>query len=662
MGDLVVVEGTRNSPRWGVSPGPWLWATPLRILMVIDGRINTDWGHFDFGLGPVLETLATTFPWWVKTEVRVASRDGSPGFVGVGSGITYNGFRFTQPGFDIDEYDQIWFFGDHPGEGSDATVDDGVIDDPLFSPLSDAELGVVARWMDEGGGVFATGDHGLLGASMCSRIPRVGTMRRWTHAQGVPRKDGPLRHETLRYVPGTIASDWEGDRFPQFIRPVYRGSPFGPIFTKLAPHPLLCSSMGPIDEFPDHMHEGEVVPDADVDLGRTYDFAGYRRVEYPSQPSFRPRPQVIAHGVTTNDDAPPKQFGLISVYDGDPVSRGRVVVDSTWHHWLSMNLLGFRAAHPIAYQKMQAYYRNVALWLATPLQRASMLFAATFGAIAGSAPMAFQLGMGPWEIGEKALDVLGRSAPQCLVDELVGVFVGHMADRSSGRELDVPPAEPTWSALPSELVGRAIVGGIGSSLLELISEQRIARATGERPEMDPDAIRRHGVEGAALGRRLLLEALARAQEETAELYGRLAESSGMLDAEAISVPIERMPLRVVAERPTNPEDRGRVGGARGILRVRAGDVALAETAVDIGVTQTSAASPEWAAVEFVAYGGEEVAVELLVSTGPSASSPPVLFSGVLAGAPSGWLGWHRFRAAHPVDLWFRVELVNGPAG
>ena len=34
--------------------------------------------------------------------------------------------------------------------------------------MTDGELKVLAEWMDAGGGVFATGDHAYLGASMCS--------------------------------------------------------------------------------------------------------------------------------------------------------------------------------------------------------------------------------------------------------------------------------------------------------------------------------------------------------------------------------------------------------------------------------------------------------------------------------------------------------------
>ena len=45
---------------WGVTAGPALWPTALRILFVIDGRINTSFDPHSFGLGYVLRRFATT--------------------------------------------------------------------------------------------------------------------------------------------------------------------------------------------------------------------------------------------------------------------------------------------------------------------------------------------------------------------------------------------------------------------------------------------------------------------------------------------------------------------------------------------------------------------------------------------------------------------------
>ena len=58
-----VVEPTREDLRrsWGITPGYWLFPTPIKILFVIDGRIDLSTGQFAFGLGFVLDTLRAPF-------------------------------------------------------------------------------------------------------------------------------------------------------------------------------------------------------------------------------------------------------------------------------------------------------------------------------------------------------------------------------------------------------------------------------------------------------------------------------------------------------------------------------------------------------------------------------------------------------------------------
>jgi hypothetical protein len=522
VGDAEDARRVTAATGWGIGHVWWLWATQVRILIVKDGRITASSDSMDFGLGPVLDTLSDgSFAWWVRFFVAVVDRD--------------DGFRFTQSGFNFDDVDQVWFFGDWPGLDANAsTVTDDIIGHPQYSPLDDDELRLLAEWMDRGGGVFAAGDHTLLGASMCSRIPRVRTMRKWTHAQGVPSFNDADRHETLQHGPGSILA-WEGDRYPQRISPVYRSHFAHPLVFEAAPHPLLCGQNGILDRFPDHMHEGVVVEDDDVELDEPLGIPGYAGVEYPPFPEVfdpttavepglvrpRPRPHVIAHGWTTNTDANPRRFGLIGVYDGDPVKIGRVVVESTWHHWFSYNLAGFRSQAPADYRAMQHYYRNVALWLSTPEQRASMLFAATWGVLVGSQPGAFDQVMSIWEIGERVVDVIGRTAPQCILSELVAAF--DSVDRFASTEAHGETAERRRNrhrphlALSAAVVNQAIVGGIAKELLGLAHHHIVERARGRHSVLNPDQIRRHGLAGLAAGRRELIATLADGAAELAAL-------------------------------------------------------------------------------------------------------------------------------------------------
>src|SRR5688572_16122379 len=193
------MESVAHTQPGAIAASDRLSPTIIRILVVIDGRIFPA-KTTAFGLGHVLETLRDNWSWWIRFEVDIATREASisPAMLD-GNTVKYRAFKFSQgfvvptvPGvpvpegphngpsfFDIDRYDQIWLFADQPNDtdGSDLTTDAHIL---APYKLDEIELRVLAEWMDRGGGVFATGDHGVLGAAMCSRIPRVGTMRKWT--------------------------------------------------------------------------------------------------------------------------------------------------------------------------------------------------------------------------------------------------------------------------------------------------------------------------------------------------------------------------------------------------------------------------------------------------------------------------------------------------
>jgi hypothetical protein len=663
--------------KWGVLPGPWLWATHLRILFVLDGRIDTGRTSGCFGLGLVLDTLRdNSFAWWVRFEVDVVRRDDGIQRLCAPDSPDENpasfNFRFTNAGFDIDQYDQIWFFGDFPSNRPDDP------NDAKYVPLSNAELKLLAEWMDRGGGVFATGDHANLGASMCSRIPRVRTMRKWTAAQGMPPQHGPDRHETTQGAPGTITTyAEEEDAVPQTIEPVYRPTATSIAIPTYVPHPLLCARGGVIDKFPDHMHEGEVIADDAVELDRPLGIPGYKGVEYPAavdkkQP--RPRPQVVAYGRTTpqwqHEDGPvnPKRFPLIGAYDGDPAGIGRVVVDSTWHHWFSVNLHGLRDLNPPVYEHMQAYYRNVALWLATPAQRDLMLFASAWGAVV-SDPMAFPVALrrNLWQVGEKAVDVIGRTATQCTLWGLVVNRLDAKAVDSMSVPAKLPPANP-HPGVPPELVIRAVVGGVATSLLEPALEYHEARGR-KRRLLDPELIARRAGEGVKLGHRALLEAVRESAAAGEKLATVLAEGFRPVEPESISIPVELVQVRIVAERLQLPDPKDPAlgdGQAMFTIRLRLGGTVVAHEVIeDVEVPsfgdRGAVIGLDRVLYEGVVQSGERLLLELAVgSAGADPASPDrVRFNATLGGDPSTWVGLHEPSAAHKWRLWYRVELGNG---
>ena len=688
---------------WGFADAVGLWPQTIRILIVIDGRINETKDKNEFGLGYVLETLRAPFAWWVRFQVGVVRHDG-PG-----------GFKFTTTGFDLDTFDQIWFFGDRPNrnDGADGAMTDNDISE--FA-LSNAELKIIAQWMDRGGGVFATGDHTLLGAAKCSRIPRVRTMRRWTLAQRVPPRDAHKRHETLQ---PTTSFDAETDTVLQPIELVHQQSGAWPFLGPSGPHPLFQSTLGLIDRFPDHMHEGEVIADDAVLLDVPLDIPGYPRPEYPFPsivvgsafddavlPLHRPRPHIVAFGETTNRHLPDleifrnllsasalgaaasfgqtKRFGLVGVYDGDAVGIGRIVVDSTWHHWLSINLhaiatagdlvaqLNVNALNPeilppdvfnqLPYAKMQAYYRNVGLWLATPAQRRSMLIASTWGVLVNAPPMEFGSPADITQIGERALHMLEASAPPGVLAELVNAFVDR---RIFAPETDAFNSELAWRGVQAEQVNRAIVGGIGGALLHPAMDFREQRRRGLRPPVDAEMIHERAIEGASRGNALLKQSVNAAAAAIGAILANL-NAPGSEPQIDVQIPIELRRLRVFATKLQipDPRDPALVYGCIAItLRIKLGNDVVADWTLEhaelpsVGVHGVTI-DLDLKLGEIEVHAWDCLTVEVLAGrwSPQDAIDPEAMrFEDILHDDPAAWIGEHTPARSQAWRLWYRIE-------
>jgi hypothetical protein len=366
----------------------------------------------EFHLGEFIRVLTDTA--WVgfNLEITKAHRSSPSGGVSEAQlkadrGADVVGFRFdTSHSVNgqtrtLASYDMVLYFPIDPGNP-----------DPALAPEAEA----IARYMEDGHGFFATGDHANLGSRLAGLIPRVRSMRRWwfpaTGSGGEPIAPDPLnanRHDTTQAGPdGVRHFEDQSDEVAQPISPTFYGAgltvKFGYLGRKSLPHPLLCSPEGVVRYLPDHMHEGWCeVPD---DLAaRTFTLAGSAVREYPDSGADGPvAPEIVATGRvaagTTSPALDPehtggttatvgKTFGVIGAWDGHRVSKGRVVVDSTWHHFFNINLTGDRylennglsAAHEQKlhgfyvpdgsggrvpngqYKAIMWYFRNIVYWL-----------------------------------------------------------------------------------------------------------------------------------------------------------------------------------------------------------------------------------------------------------------------------------------------------------
>jgi len=391
--------------------------TVIRLLIVGDGKsgFTIDFGEGDFGLSELIKALeinSVNLGLYVDFKItKVHRAKGTDEAPIAGTDNKNTNFRFSdQTQFNPKDYDEIWFFGMSRSKDS--------------LSLTDKELKIISQFMDNGGGVFATGDHQDIGNGLCAEIPRVRSMRKWYFPKGengepmappvgIPGfdqgEDSSKRHDTLREGNDFgYQFDDQSDDIPQQIIPKMYSTIFWTkegIFKKLYPHPLLSKSRGVINVLPDHMHEGECY--VDKDLTKTFPFDGYTITEYPILPKTgKPlKPEVIAEAIvigghkTDNQQFPDspltiaKIFGVLGAYDGHKVNVGRVAVEATWHHFININVIG-KTPHnqndkkyqgfnteqgKQVYNDIKTYWRNIGVWLAPKKIQKSILATALWG-------------------------------------------------------------------------------------------------------------------------------------------------------------------------------------------------------------------------------------------------------------------------------------------
>lgn len=392
--------------RWGIIDWerayPW-WRSPakVRVLLYADSSVHFNGGGFQ-GLQYVIGLLQSRPYPFVEFDVTTAHREGAD------PSATIAGAQLLTDLDIVTRYDEIFFFGFNS-----------------VPNLTAAEVTLLDQFMaaPKSGGVLVTGDHADLGKGIAGQITRAGQMRLYPAPPSVPNSwnttlvEGP--------DPGTSYDfNDQSDDTPQVIR-LRRYSLHPPLIVQRRhrPHPVLCGPDGPIDVLPDHQHEGEAIAPVPT--------AG--DPHWPTKGGHQERPEVIAWG-SIKDPAATKhgqEIGVISAYDGHNVDVGRILADSTWHHWFDINLTGIAplpspyagfddtANGQAALKKIDAYYLNCAVWLAPPNRQAAMRNAAWWSILWSNQILELSIDAPLWRLGEQAIDALGRRATRCTVTQWV---------------------------------------------------------------------------------------------------------------------------------------------------------------------------------------------------------------------------------------------------
>ena len=511
---------------------------------------------------------------------------------GVNSGWQFaDGFKFSEE--NLDQYDEIWLFGASESKSSEISIEG---------------LKKLQSCMDGGTGVFACGDHGVIGSYFCGELPRVRMMQRW-HDPNPPLTIGDLEDFEIprmtlsggRDNPNTpkidesrlVESTDQSDDVPTHLEVTgYRNYHLGLDRTPalatadespdLHPHPLFScgtnvNASGRIDEFPDHLHEGEVVYPHLCDQCRAKGADGHRNEHhFPfqcienwifSNEVFQERVSdaneeeseqwrelyenefpcssltnevlpwdVSAWAWSTNritkekekllsETIEKKRFGVVGTYNGHIAENpiGRIVVDSSFHHWVDINLTGIMnrdIARPSlvvndvlkrfgfltpkginSLNQIRTYHRNVALWLAPPKLQKELAIKALWIGLSDPAfsevPELFRLdhkenhpnfGLGIQLLGRRIINTFSKVVGEVLVRS----FWVPIAKGTAVEKLSLE-----FEALPIDLkpvVDEYLIGGIVYKFHDRLKESDV-RFVKDLDKTAVEGIEKYGLPG-----------------------------------------------------------------------------------------------------------------------------------------------------------------------
>lgn len=447
-----------------------------KLLIVTDG-LNYS-GASGFGLTQFVNTLAATPIHGMIPQIVKASRGADPN-------ADIQNFDFTNVtnGLLKSRYDVVFLFG---------------IDQEGVGQLPQTQVDAIARFMQAGGGVFATGDHEDLGTALSRDVPRVRNMRYWLPAETPDFADTTRLSTNLPGDDLAYAFADQSDLHAQRLYVNYR-TQAGGIGN---PHPLLQGGpLGAIEVFPDHPHEGECrVPS---DLTTTFALDGGNPREWPDATAGggAVSPEMVALTMSHGDSFPgkealtPRAFMAVSAYDGQRAGKGRVVTDATWHHFVNINIDGTGSGlsglqDPPGtdipdLQRIRQYYRNLATWLMPKNVRKCLRFPWVLWEISRF-PLFEELrlpvlqeakGEDLREIGVQLASALGGALPGYQAEQLIADALEDAVGEVEAVQL--LGQGDLFGRLSGRNMGLAALGAVTVSTVMTLAEVR------DLPEVDP---------------------------------------------------------------------------------------------------------------------------------------------------------------------------------
>jgi hypothetical protein len=215
-----------------------------------------------------------------------------------------------------------------------------------------------------------------------------------------PFEEGETRLDTaVSADPNDPNVAFDASPIPKTIYPAFYSSNGK---RKAAPHEVLAlDGYRAIRHLPSHQHEGKcLVPSGSI----PNEFRG-------SAPTLEALALTAAGTGKKSSDVirDVRLFGAVGVYDPanlDSANVGRIVVDSTFHHWIRQNIMALPCGKYD--RELAAYYRNIARWLIPPEKRPAARIASLLATLRHEDVAMFGGGTGSFHerLGERVFGVL----------------------------------------------------------------------------------------------------------------------------------------------------------------------------------------------------------------------------------------------------------------